>query len=56
VFHDVGVHIQKIAFVFDGDEGAFGAVVLGDLEGQVWRSQSISPFPRSILDTRPPKA
>jgi hypothetical protein len=28
VFHDVGIHIQEVAFVFDGDEGAFGAVVL----------------------------
>jgi hypothetical protein len=33
VFHDVGVHVEEVAFVFDGDEGAFGAVVLGDLEG-----------------------
>ena len=33
VFHDVAADFEELAFVFDGDEGAFHAVVAGELEG-----------------------
>ena len=32
-FDDVGAHVEEVSLVLDGDEGAAGAVVHGDLEG-----------------------
>jgi len=33
MLYDIGIHIQKAPLVFDGNQGAFGTVIFGHLQG-----------------------